>query len=216
MCFSSICSQETEIKNLTMSPFNGLKVYTNIDLNLIESDVNKAIISGENSEFVVLSSKGGVLKIRVSGGNILSSGRTKIDLYYSKQLNFIGAYQGSTIYSTFPIKQNSIILLSRGNSKIDLHMYCDSLDTSVSFSGRVFLKGKVKNHTLFYCTSGICEADKLATNQTKTKSYGGAYAYINANSLIEANLVGGKLRVFGRPLKSITQQALGAKIITEE
>ena len=216
MCFLSICSQETEIKNLTMSPFIGLKVYTNIDVNLIESDVNKAIISGENSEFVVLSSKGGVLKIRVSGGNILSSGRTKIDLYYSKQLNFIGAYQGSIIYSKFPINQNSIILVSRGNSKIDLDVYSDSLDTSVSFSGRVFLKGKVKNHTLFYGTSGICEADKLSTNQTKTKSYGGAYAYINANSLIEANLVGGKLRVFGRPLKSITQQALGAKIITEE
>ena len=118
MCFLSICSQETEIKTLTMSPFIGLKVYTNIDVNLIESDVNKAIISGENSEFVVLSSKGGVLKIRVSGGNILSSGRTKIDLYYSKQLNFIGAYQGSIIYSKFPINQNSIILVSRGNSKI--------------------------------------------------------------------------------------------------
>ena len=216
MCFLSIYSQDTERKTLTMSPFNGLKVYTNIDINLIESDVNKAIISGENSEFVVLSSKGGVLKIRVSGGNILSSGRTKIDLYYSKELNFIGAYQGSIIYSTFPIKQNSIILVSRGNSKIDLDVYCDSLNTSVSFSGRVFLKGKVKNHTLFYGTSGICEADKLATNQTKTKGYGGAYAYINANSLIEANLVGGKLRVFGRPLKSITQQALGAKIINEE
>jgi hypothetical protein len=183
---------------------------------LIESDVNKAIISGENSEFVVLSSKKGVLKIRVSGGNILSSGRTKIDLYYNKQLNFIGAYQGSIIYSIFPIMQNSIILASRGNSKIDLEVYCDFLDTSVSFSGKVFLKGKVKKHTLFYGTSGICEADKLATNQTKIKSLGGAYAYINANSLIEAHLVGGKLRVFGRPIKSITHQALGAKIITEE
>ena len=91
-----------------MSPFVGLKVYTNIDLNLIESDVNKAIIYGENSEFVVLSSKDGILKIRVSGGNILSSGRTKIDLYYSKQLNFIGAYQGSIIHSIFPINLSLI------------------------------------------------------------------------------------------------------------
>tara|TARA_B100001175_G_scaffold122486_1_gene104279 strand:+ start:332 stop:931 length:600 start_codon:yes stop_codon:yes gene_type:complete len=199
-----------------MSPFVGLKVYTNIDLNLIESDVNKAIIYGENSEFVVLSSKDGILKIRVSGGNILSSGRTKIDLYYSKQLNFIGAYQGSIIHSIFPINQSSVRLVSKGNSKIDLDVYCNVLDTSVSFSGRVYLKGKVKNHTLFYGTSGICEADKLVTNQTKTKSYGGAYAYINADSLIEANLVGGKLRIFGRPLKSITQQVFGAKIITEK
>ena len=216
MCFSSICSQGTERKNLTMSPFVGLKVYTNIDLNLIESDVNKAIIYGENSVFVVLSSKDDILKIRVSGGNILSSGRTKIDLYYNKQLNFIGAYQGSIIHSIFPINQSSIRLVSKGNSKIDLNVYCNVLDTSVSFSGRVFLKGQVKNHMLFFGTSGICEAEKLVTNQTKTKSYGGAYAYINANSLIEANLVGGKLRIFGRPLKTITQQALGAKIITEK
>ena len=74
-------SQET--KKLTMNPFIGLKVYSNIDVNLISSDVNKAIICGENADFVVLSSKNKILKIRVSGGRILTTGPIKIDLYHS-------------------------------------------------------------------------------------------------------------------------------------
>jgi hypothetical protein len=56
----------------------------------------------------------------------------------------------------------------------------------------------------------------LSQQQTKTKSYGGAYSYVYASALIDAELYGGVLRVFGNPSKRITQKKLGAKILMEE
>ena len=208
-------SQEIEKKTLTMSPFTGLKIYSNIEVNLISSDVNKAIIYGDNSDFVVLSSRNKILKIRVSGGNILTTGKTKVDLYYSLPLEIIGSYQGSMIRSSFPIKQTSLSLESKSNALIDLEIYCDRLDTKVTHSGKVFLNGKVTNHEFFYAFSGVCEAEKLITEQTKVKSYGGAYAYIFVNSFLDAKLYGGTLRVQGEPKKSIAQEMLGAKVFLE-
>ncbi len=211
-----VWSQDLDKKTLTMNPFLGLKVYSKIKINLIASDANKAIVYGENSDFVVLSSKEKILKIRISGGNILSSGTTKIDLYYSRPLDFIGAYQQSEVSSSFPIKQTSLSLESKSNSIIDFEVYCDRLDTNVSHGGKAFLSGKVINHVFFLGPSGICEAEKLITDQTKTKSLGGAYAYVHARNLIEAKLYGGRLRVYGSPNKRITQELLGGKVIIEK
>ena len=66
----SLWSQDIEKKILAISPFQGLKVYSNLDVELISSDVNKVIAYGENSDFVVLSLKDGILKIRISGGSL--------------------------------------------------------------------------------------------------------------------------------------------------
>ncbi len=213
---SLLYSQEQEKKNLTMSSFSGIKVYSNIDVNLISSDVNKAIIYGHNSEYVVLSSKDKILKIRVSGGNILTPGRTKIDLYYSSPLGFIGAYQGSKINSHFPIKKTSLSIESKGGSSINIEVFCERLYTKVSFGGKAFIKGKAVNHELFFGYSGICESEKLITQQTKCKSNGGGYAYVFATKLLEAELYGGLLRVSGRPKKIMKTERLGAKITIEK
>jgi hypothetical protein len=53
--------------------------------------------------------------------------------------------------------------------------------------------------------------NNLLQQQTKTKSYGGAYSYIYATALIDAELYGGVLRVFGNPSKRITQKQLVQK-----
>ncbi len=213
---SFLFSQEKEKKTLTMSSFSGIKVYSNIDINLISSDVNKAIIFGHNSDYIVLSSKDKILKIRVSGGSILTPGRTKIDLYYNSPLGFIGAYQGSKINSHHPIKQTSLSIESKGSSSINVEVYCERLKTKTSFGGMAFLKGKVVNHEIFYAHSGICESEKLITQQTKSKSNGGAYAYIYVSKLLDAQLYGGVLRVFGRPKKITKTIKLGAKITIEK
>ena len=212
---TNLWSQETE-KKLTMNPFIGLKVYSNIEVNLISSDVNKAIICGENSDFVVLSSKNKILKIRVSGGRILTTGPTKIDLYHSEPIEFLGAYQGSLISSSFPIRQTSLKLESKSNAIIKLEVYCDRLDTKATYGGKVFLKGKTISHELLFASSGICESDKLISEQSKIKSIGGAYAYLFVNSLVDTKLYGGTLRIQGNTKKRIIQKALGAKVVFEE
>lgn len=212
----SLWSQDTEKKILAISPFQGLKVYSNLDVELISSDVNKVIAYGENSDFVVLSLKEGILKIRISGGSLLTPGKTKIKLYHSRPLDQIHVYQESQLTASTPLEQTSLSLEAKTNAVINLEIQADRLDTKASLGGRIFLKGKVTNHEILITSSGLCEAEELITQQTKTKSYGGAYSYIYASALIDAELYGGVLRVFGNPSKRITQKKLGAKILMEE
>jgi len=209
-------AQDNEKKTLTMSPFQGLKIYSNLEVLLIASDVNKAIAYGENSDFVVLSLKDDILKLRISGGSLLTPGKTKIDLYHSKPLNEIKIYQGSSLTSLAPIEQTSLTIEAKAGAVIDLEVYGKRLDSKVSLGGRIHLKGAVTNHEIQVSSSGICEADQLITEQTKASSKGGAYAYIHANELIDAQLYGGIFRVFGNPNKQITQELLGGKIILEK
>ena len=209
-------AQDNEKRTLTMSPFQGLKIYSNLEVRLIASDVNKAIAYGENSDFVVLSLKEDVLKISISGGSLLTPGNTKIDLYHSKPLNEIGIYQGSNLTSFVPIEQTSLTIEAKTGAVIDLEVYCKRVDSKASLGGRIHLKGSVSNHEIHIASSGVCEAEQLITKQTKASSKGGAYAYIHANDLIDAELYGGTFRVFGNPNKQITQELLGGKVILEK
>ncbi len=214
--FMQVQSQDNEKKTLTMSPFQGLKIYSNLDVRLIASDVNKAIAYGENSDFVILSLKEDILKIRISGGSLLTPGKTRIDLYHSKPLNEIRIYQGSNLTSLVPIEQTSLTIEAKTGAVIDLEVYGKRLDTKATLGGRIHLKGAVSNHELQIGSSGICEADQLITEQTKASSKAGAYAYIHAKELIDAELYGGTFRVFGNPKKQITQELLGGRIILEK
>ena len=113
-----------------------------------------------------------------------------------------------------PYCKNSYFFLST-NSKIDLNVDLQRLDTRVSFGGIIYLSGKVVNHELNFLSGGICEAENLITEQTKIKGILGGYAYINAKTLLDANIVSGVLRVFGKPNKTITNKKLGGKIYLE-
>ena len=162
-------SQDNTRRVLTTGPFTGIKTYSNIEVNLISSDVNKIIATGPNTDLIVVAIKEGNLKIRTSRGDIFNQEATKIDLYFNNTLNNISAYQGSTIKSSLRLDQTKLILLASTNSKIDLNVDLQRLDTRVGLGGIIFLSGEVVNHELNFHSGGICEAENLITEQTKIK-----------------------------------------------
>ena len=207
--------QDKSRRILTTGTFTGIKTYSNIEVNLISSDVNKIIATGPNSDLIVVSIKDGNLKIRTSRGDIFNQEPTKIDLYFNNNLNSISAYQGSTIKSSLRLDQTKLILVSLSNSKIDLKVQLQRLDTQVGLGGKIYLSGEVVNHELNYHSGGICEAESLKTDQTKIKGILGGYAYIHVKNLLDANILSGVLRVFGRPNKTIINNKLGGKIYSD-
>jgi len=211
---ASFC-QDISRRVLTTGPFTGIKTYSNIEVNLISSDVNKIIATGSNSDLIVVSIKEGNLKIRTSRGDIFNQEPTKINLYFNNTLNRISAHQGSTIKSYLKLDQTKLILLATTNSKIDLNVDLQRLDTRVGFGGKIYLSGEVVNHELYFHSGGICEAESLKTEQSKIRGVLGGYAYINAKTLLDADIVSGVLRVFGKPNKTITNKKLGGKIYSE-
>ena len=207
-------SQDLEQRNLAMGPFFSLSVYSGLDIKLIKSDVNKAVVFGDHKDDVILTLKRNTLKIKLSTKSILDPGYTYVELYHSKPLDKIIAHQGSFITSEEPIKQTSLKLVAKTGAEIKAITFTERLDINTNTGGRVGVKGSVVNLNLKVSSGGTCDAEKLISEQSEIRLIAAGYAHITATELIDAKVFGGGvLRVYGRPVKQITQTKFWGKII---
>ncbi|MDB4228677.1 DUF2807 domain-containing protein [Flavobacteriaceae bacterium] len=212
--FFNSFSQDLEQRNLAMGPFFSLSVYSGLDVKLIKSDVNKAVVFGDHKDDVILTLKRNTLNIKLSTKSFLDPGYTYLELYHSKPLDKISAHQGSSVVSEEPIKQTSLKLVAKTGAEIKVTTFTERLDVNINTGGRVSLKGSAVNLNLFVSTGGTCDAEKLVSEQSEIRMMAAGYAHITATELIDAKVFGGGvLRVYGRPVKQITQTKLGGKII---
>ncbi len=210
-------AQDNQRRTLTTSPFIGVKVYSGLEVNLIASEVNKAVVYGSQSDDVILGMKNGVLQLKIALGSISDSLPTRVDLYHSKLLNEITATQQAKITSQVPLVQTSLNLKSNTAAVIDFEIYADRLDAVATNGGRIELEGTVSSFNLNVNTGGSCEAEQLQTTQVQTKLIGGGYAYVTVSDLINAEVIAGSvLRVYGDPVKKVYQKKLGGKLYFEK
>jgi hypothetical protein len=210
-------AQDNQRRTLTTSPFLGIKVFSGLEVNLIASEVNKAIVYGPQSDDVILGMKNGVLQVKISLGSLSDSLPTRVDLYHSKLLNEITATQKSKITSQEPLVQTSLNLKSNSAAVLNFEIYADRLDAVATNGGRIELEGTVSSFNLNVNAGGSCEAEQLQTSQAQTKLIGGGYAYVTVSDLINAEVIGGSvLRVYGDPVKKVYQKKLGGKLYFEK
>jgi len=210
-------AQDNQRRTLTTSPFIGVKVYSGLEVNLIASEVNKAVVYGSQSDDVILGMKNGVLQLKIALGSPSDSLSTRVDLYHSKLLNEITATQQAKITSQVPLVQTSLNLKSSTAAVMDFEIYTDRLDAVATNGGRIELEGTVSSFNLNVNTGGSCEAEQLQTTQVQTKLIGGGYAYVTVSDLINAEVIAGSvLRVYGDPVKKVYQKKLGGKLYFEK
>lgn len=210
-------AQDNQRRTLTTSPFIGVKVYSGLEVNLIASEVNKAVVYGSQSDDVILGMKNGVLQLKIALGSLSDSLPTSVDLYHSKLLNEITATQQAKITSQVPLVQTSLNLKSSTAAVMDFEIYTDRLDAVATNGGRIELEGTVSSFNLNVNTGGSCEAEQLQTTQVQTKLIGGGYAYVTVSDLINAEVIAGSvLRVYGDPVKKVYQKKLGGKLYFEK
>ena len=210
-------AQHNQRRTLTTSPFIGVKVYSGLEVNLIASEVNKAVVYGSQSDDVILGMKNGVLQLKIALGSLSDSLPTRVDLYHSKLLNEITATQQAKITSQVPLVQTSLNLKSSTAAVMDFEIYTDRLDAVATNGGRIELEGTVSSFNLNVNTGGSCEAEQLQTTQVQTKLIGGGYAYVTVSDLINAEVIAGSvLRVYGDPVKKVYQKKLGGKLYFEK
>ena len=210
-------AQDNQTRTLTSSPFIGVKVYSGLEVNLIASEVNKAVVYGSQSDDVILGMKNGVLQLKIALGSLSDSLPTRVDLYHSKLLNEITATQQAKITSQVPLVQTSLNLKSSTAAVMDFEIYTDRLDAVATNGGRIELEGTVSSFNLNVNTGGSCEAEQLQTTQVQTKLIGGGYAYVTVSDLINAEVIAGSvLRVYGDPVKEVYQKKLGGKLYFEK
>ena len=210
----SVTTFAQKSKEVSISPFNGVKVYSGIHIKLIPSDTNKMVIFGDNIETVVFTLKKDVLKIRHSIDQLLNPSTTYVELHFTEDLDALHTYQGSTLESTAEINTTSIILKAHEGSRQTLNITSEKIDSRVKSGGFLNISGKATSHRLSILGGGICEGEKLLTEQTTVKVTAGGVAYLHASELLEATVsVGGTVRIHGKPTKLIRKKVIGGTIV---
>ena len=210
----SVTTLAQKPKEVSISPFNGVKVYSGIHVKLIPSDTNKMVVFGDNIETVVFTLKKDVLKIRHSIDQLLNPSTTYVELYFTEDLDALHTYQGSTLESTAEINTTSIILKAHEGSRQTLNITSEKIDSRVKSGGFLNISGKATSHRLSILGGGICEGEKLLTEQTTVKVTAGGVAYLHASELLEATVsVGGTVRIHGKHTKLIRKKVIGGTIV---
>lgn len=192
--------------------FNEVKVFDLIEVNLIKSDQNKVVISGEDVEDVQIINKDGKLKIRMELEKIFNGEKTFVEVHYTS-LEIIDGNEGSFIASNELIEQEKIVLKAQEGARIKVGLDVDKVEIRSVTGGIVETRGKANEQEIVLNTGGIYEGKRFETKNTTVKIQAAGEAEVNASNMVDATVrAGGDVYIYGNPESVKENTAFGGRI----
>lgn len=205
----SLSSQITK----NMGDFNQLKVFDQLNVQLIPADENVIEIQGDRAEEVQLVNNNGELKLRMGFKKLLKGEDITIKLYF-KNLQYIDASEGSYIICDEPIKQTMLDLNTKEGGEIIMILDVERAKVRAVSGGKISISGTSSVLDATIGTGGILDAQKFETTQTAVSITTGGEAAVFATDVVDAKVrAGGTITIFGNPKQVNQKTILGGKII---
>lgn len=197
-----------------LQKFTEVKGFDGISITLIKSDVNKAVITGANTDKVAIVNTNGILRIRMEITRMFSGYKTFVDLYYTETLSVVDVNEDARITSKEIIKQNVIELKAQEGGEITISAQVEQLLIKTVSGGIVTAKGSSDNQDVIINTGGIYKGKDFKTKFTTVNVNAGSTADIYATDYVRAAVkAGGTVNVYGNPSKMEEKTVFGGKII---
>lgn len=210
--YFTLSAQNTEITK-DLSRFTEVKAYDGLSVNLIKSDVNKAVITGENIQKVAIVNNDGVLKIRMQIGKIFSGYRTFVDLYYTEELVIVDVNEDARISSQDIFKQDVLELKAQEGGELSINAEVEQLLVKTVTGGIITTAGKSDLQDVAINTGGVYEGKELKTKFSTVNVNAGSRAEISASDYVKATVkAGGEVLVYGNPAKLDEKTVFGGKV----
>lgn len=206
---SSIALSQTEKE---VGDFSKVTSFDKIDVTLITSNVNKVVLTGDNSDKVEVVNKNGELKIRMPLSRLLDGDNISATVYY-KKIDAVEANEGSRISSNEVFKSTSFDVVVKEGAEIKVAVQVSSITIKVASGGKLIVSGKANSQTAVSNSGGLLYASDLVTTNTNITVNAGGNAEVNATDVVDAKVrAGGKIIIFGLP-KIINEKTFaGGKI----
>lgn len=200
-------------RTINLGDFTILKVFNGLTLELVRSDEQKIIISGEKKENVTVKNTNGKLKVFLNFPEVYDDERVKIKLYYKEDIDILDANEGAAIFSDEVFEQQNVTIRSQEGAYIHIVLDVPFLSVKAVSGGNIRLRGTAKNQEVEVTTGAVYESYELVTENSDVTSASGAIAEINVSSLLEAKVrFGGKIYYKGNPEKVTRQKVIGGSI----
>ena len=208
----SVFSIAQEATQKTVGEFKELKVYDLINVELIKSDENKVVISGNNSREVVLVNKNGKLKVRMNIEGSYDGSKTKVKLYYTS-FDIIDVNEGASVKSDEVIKQFEIELNAQEGGTINIPLDVTYMTAKAVTGGVIETSGQSKNQKISLLTGGVYKGKDLITENTDVSINAAGKAYVHGTKLVDVKVrVGGDVYIYGNPETVNESNVLGGTV----
>ncbi|WP_299548959.1 head GIN domain-containing protein [Seonamhaeicola sp.] len=192
--------------------FSELKVYDLINVEMIKSKHNKVVITGKDTENVLINNKNGTLKIKMNLKKIFDGNDTKVKLYYSK-VDVIDVNEGAAVHSDDKIKQFEIDLKSQEGGKIEVKVDVTYANIKSVTGGVIKVTGKAKSQDVSLLTGGVYKGAELKTDKTEVAIRAAGEAYVNAKDLVDVKIrAGGDVFIYGDPETVNEDRVFGGRV----
>lgn len=192
--------------------FTELKVFDLIQVELKKAKENKAVISGENKEDVVIVNNDGKLKIKMKLDEAFDGSDTKVVLYYTT-VDIIDVNEGSKVTSSDTIEQFEIDLKAQEGGSITIPIDVKYANIRAVTGGSITATGSSKKQNVSLLTGGIYDGKSLKTQNTDVSISAAGEAYVNASKKVEAKVrAGGNIYIYGDPEEISESKMLGGNI----
>lgn len=207
-----LSGQEGKI-TMELQSFTEVKGFDGISIELIQSDENKAEITGANTTKVAIVNNNGVLKIRMKIDKIFSGYRTFVKLYHAQNLNVIDVNEDALIYSDGIMVQDVLDLRAQESGELQLKCEVEQLLAKAVTGGDIILEGTTDNQDVVINTGGSFKGKDFESKFTTVKVNAGGNASIYATDYVKADVkAGGTVQVYGDPKKMDQKTVFGGKV----
>ncbi|MFY7670663.1 head GIN domain-containing protein [Tenacibaculum sp. MEBiC06402] len=210
--FFTIVSSAQRIER-SVRDFETLKVYNGIDIELIQSDKQELIITGEKAEKVKVKEGGKTLKIMMRFPETTADGKVKVVLYFNKDISVIDANEGVTL-TCKSIEQGHIEVKAQEGAFVNMVVNTKHLSVKSSSGGVIKLSGKTKNEDIKLDLGATYHGYNLETeNVTNVKAGSGSKAEILAGETLKAKVTfGGTILYKGQPEFFTEKKVIGGTV----
>lgn len=210
--FISLLSFSQNPREIKLGQFDTVKVYDLITVNLVKSDENKIIISGEDATDVEFVNKNGTLKVRMAFDKQFDGTQTFVHVHYT-DLKVIDGNEGAYITSNELIEQPQLEIRVQEGARVKAGVIVDYLEIKAVTGGITEVSGTVDQQNITVNTGGIIENQELKSKRTKVKVSAGGEVEVHATDAVDINIkAGGDVIVFGSPRQVSKKTFAGGRI----
>ena len=196
--------------------FSEVKVYDRIEVNLIKSNENKVVITGEKVEEVEILNKDGKLKIRMNIDKIFNGEKTFVEVHYTS-LEIIDGNEGASITSNELIEQDEITIKVQEGARVKVGLDVDKVEIRAVTGGIIETKGRANSQVITLNTGGVYEGRSFETKNTTVSIKVAGEAEVNATNVVDAKVrAGGDVFIYGNPEKVKEDTVFGGRIEKRE
>lgn len=192
--------------------FTEVKVYDRIVVNLVKSDENKVVITGDDASQLEVINKEGTLKIRMELDLIFDGNKTFVHVHY-KDLKIIDGNEGAVITSNELIEQDNIEIKMQEGARIKVGLNVKKAEMRAVTGGIIDASGIAQSQDVTVNTGGVYEGRELETENTEVFVQAGGEVEVYASKMADITVrAGGDVDVYGKPESVKRRRTFGGRI----